>query len=235
METSNFYLGFKIRTRWLLVALFAIAMAWVESAVVFYLRTLIDRINPYQNCPLPVVAGLERAELVREAATLLMIFIVGCLAGRSWRSRLGYAAIAFGFWDIFYYVFLNVMTGWPTSIFQWDILFLLPLPWWGPVWSPVCIALLMISWGMLASEFESPTNWKAWLLNLMGILLALYVFMADSLRVLSGGEAAIREVLPKQFNTSLFCVSLVLMAAPSIEICARLWLSRRQFEKIKAD
>jgi len=30
--------------RWLIVALFASSMAWVESAVVFYLRTMVDRI-----------------------------------------------------------------------------------------------------------------------------------------------------------------------------------------------
>ncbi len=30
-------------TRWGTVAAFAVAMAWVESAVVFYLRTHVDR------------------------------------------------------------------------------------------------------------------------------------------------------------------------------------------------
>jgi hypothetical protein len=114
-----------ITVRWFVVGAFAIAMAWVESAVVFYLRTLVDRIQPYQNIPLPTAAGLERAELVREAATLLMLLTVGWLAGRNWRTRFGYAAIAFGIWDIFYYLFLRVMTGWPKSIFDWDILFLL--------------------------------------------------------------------------------------------------------------
>ncbi len=62
--------------------------------------------------------------------------------------------VAFGVWDIFYYVFLKVMCDWPRSLFDWDILFLLPLPWWGPVLAPVSIALLMIVWGTLASQFE---------------------------------------------------------------------------------
>ena len=144
----------KSSARWLIVAVFAIAMAWVESAVVYYLRTMVDRIEPYQPYPLPVIGGLGTAEFVREAATLIMLLTVGILAGRNWRSRLGYAAVAFGIWDIFYYVFLKVMCGWPHSLLDWDILFLIPLPWWGPVLAPVSIAVLMILWGTLASQSE---------------------------------------------------------------------------------
>src|ERR1051326_1970934 len=140
--------------RWLVVVVFAIAMAWVESAVVYYLRTMIHRINPYQANPLPIIGGLGPAEMVREAATLVMLFTIGVLAGKTWRSRLGYSAFAFGVWDIFYYVFLKVMCDWPKSLLDWDILFLLPLPWWGPVLAPVLIALLMIVWGTLASRFD---------------------------------------------------------------------------------
>ena len=90
------------RVRWLTVAAFAIAMAWVESAVVFYLRTMINRIEPYQPTPLPVAGGIGLAEAVRELATLVMLLMVGCLAGRNARTRLAYALVAFGVWDIFY-------------------------------------------------------------------------------------------------------------------------------------
>ena len=145
------------RSRCFVVAVYAIAMAWVEAAVVYYLRTLVDRIDPYQANPLPISTGLGEAELVREIATLVMLLTVGWLAGASWRSRLGYSLIAFGIWDIFYYVFLRVMTGWPNSLLNWDILFLIPLPWWGPVWAPASIALLMILWGTLVTQFESPS------------------------------------------------------------------------------
>src|SRR5947208_1506198 len=138
-------------SRWLTVVIYAMAMAWVESAVVFYLRTMVDRIEPYQPNPLPIIGKFGIAEVVREAATLVMLLTVGMLAGRTWRSRLGYAALAFGVWDIFYYVFLKVMCGWPRSLLDWDILFLLPLPWWGPVLAPVSIALLMIVWGTLVN------------------------------------------------------------------------------------
>ncbi len=51
--------------RWWMVVLYAIAMAWVESAVVFYLRSMIDRIEPYQPDPLPIIGGFALVELPR--------------------------------------------------------------------------------------------------------------------------------------------------------------------------
>jgi len=205
--------------RWWLVVFFAIAMAWVESAVVFYLRSRIDRIEPYQPNPLPVIGGFAAVELPREFATLVMLFAVGLLAGRTWRARLGYAVIAFGVWDIFYYVFLKVICGWPHSLLDWDVLFLLPMPWWGPVLAPVLISTLMILWGTLASQFErihAPmlSNWRVWILNFAGVMLALYVFMADSFAAAHRGLDSVRTMLPERFDWQLFWIALALMAAP---------------------
>jgi hypothetical protein len=204
-------------------------MAWVEAAAVYYLRTMVNRIEPYQQEPLPIIGGMGRAEMVREAATLVMLLCVGLLAGRSWRSRLGFAAVAFGVWDIFYYVFLKVLCSFPHSLLDWDILFLLPLPWWGPVLAPVLIALLMIWWGTLASRGEPALYgerppWKSWLLNAAGVGLALYVFMADALRVTSQGSEAVRKVLPKWFNWPLFAIGVILMATPIARV---VWLRTR--------
>jgi hypothetical protein len=217
--------------RWFTVVGFAIAMGWVESAVVFYLRTMVDRIEPYQARPLPLIGSLGSVELVREAATLVMLLAVGMLAGRTWRCRFGYAAIAFGVWDIFYYVFLKVICGWPHSLFDWDILFLLPLPWWGPVLAPVSISLLMISWGTLVNQFECregafKANWTLWLLNALGMALALYVFMADAIAVAGQGHEVLRNVRPVRFNWPWFCVAWLLMAAPVIQLCRELWTNR---------
>ena len=215
--------------RWSTVAIFAMAMAWVEAAVVVYLRSMMHRIEPYQPDPLPVLGGFASVELPRELATLVMLFTVGCLAGRTWRARLGYAAIAFGVWDVFYYVFLKIICGWPHSLLDWDVLFLLPMPWWGPVLAPVLISLLMILWGTFASQFERTdtpalSNHRAWILNFAGVALALYVFMADSIAASARGLDAVRTVLPEKFNWPMFCVALLLMAAPVVT-------SGRQFLK----
>jgi hypothetical protein len=209
--------------RWWMVVLYATAMAWVESAVVFYLRTMINRIEPHQPNPFPVLEdGFGWVELVREFATLVMLFAVGFLAGRTWRARIGYAVIAFGVWDIFYYVFLKMMCGWPHTLLDWDVLFLLPMPWWGPVLAPVLISLLMVFWGTLASQFEREpapvlSNWRVWVLNFAGVALALYVFMADTLAAVPRGLAAVCNVLPEKFNWPLFFVAWLLMAAPAIQ------------------
>ena len=215
------------RARWCLVVVFAIGMAWVEAACVYYLRVMVDRIDPYQVNPLPMRGALGQVELVREAATLLMLAAVGALAGQTRQTRLAYTAIAFGVWDIFYYVFLRLICDWPKSLFDWDVLFLLPLPWWGPVLAPVCIALLMIAGGTLASQFHfrnpaTSLTTAVWRVNWLGIALALYVFMADALHAAHQGLDVATTVLPTAFNWSVFGVALALMAAPVAQIVWRM-------------
>lgn len=222
-------------TRWFVVASFAVAMAWMESAVVLYLRTLIGRLDPYQPNPLPVVGGLAGAEVIREAATLIMLALVGWLAGRTWRSRLGFFLLAFGVWDIGYYVFLVPLTGWPNSVFDWDILFLIPLPWWGPVLAPVLIAVLMVIGGTLLAVLDEPGRplWPArgtiWG-NLGGVILALYVFMADAVAAVIRGEPPLRELLPTHFNWPIFLCAVALMALPVMDLGRRAWRLYRSAE-----
>jgi len=223
------------RHRWLIVALYAIAMAWVEAAVVYYLRTLVNRIDPYQSNPLPLAPGLDEAELIRERATMVMLFAVGWLAGATWRSRGGYMLVAFGIWDVFYYLFLRIMTGRPKSLLDWDVLFLIPLPWWGPVWAPASIALLMILGGTFITQIErspvSPgSNWKSLALAAAGAGLALFAFMADAIRTAGQGTEALRTMLPVRFNWPLFSVGLALMALPAVEVAWQVLRARRKVE-----
>jgi hypothetical protein len=213
------------------VVLYALAMGWVESAVVFYMRSMIDRLDPYQPNPLPFAGGFGFAEIVREAATLVMLLTVGWLAGRTWRSRLGYTLLAFGVWDIAYYLWLLPLTSWPNSLADWDILFLIPLPWWGPVWAPTSIATLMVIFGATVGRCDSPERplwprWPAIGAALLGGLLALYVFMADAIQLVAngGGTRQLRDLLPQWFNWPLFLAALALMALPVIEV---IWRTRK--------
>jgi hypothetical protein len=196
-------------------------MAWVEAAVVFYLRSHIDRLVPYQPHPLPEIGDFAFAEIVRELATMAMLLSVGCLAGRTWRSRIAFTLLAFGVWDIAYYVWLVPLTGWPRSIFDWDILFLIPLPWWGPVWAPASIALLMIFFGTVVGIHDSEINplWSgrlSWWMASVGTLLALYVFMSDSIRVVfvERSLAPLADLLPQRFNWPILLVALAFLSAP---------------------
>ena len=61
-----------------------------------------------------------------------MLLAVAYIAGGNGPQRFGYFLLSFGIWDVFYYVFLKVLIGWPESLLTWDVLFLIPLTWVGP-------------------------------------------------------------------------------------------------------
>jgi hypothetical protein len=201
------------------VALFALAMAWVEAAAVMYLRIPADRVQPYQANPLSTLHALGPIELVREVATLLMLAAVAGLAGRDRQSRFGFFLIAFGLWDLGYYLFLHWMGGWPASILDWDILFLLPLPWWGPVLAPMLISLLMITLGALLTH---PTFHRSvstippslWVGAACGALYAVGVFIWDAAQAVPHGIPAVLGVLPERFLWPQFLAALGLMTLP---------------------
>jgi hypothetical protein len=219
---------------WFAVVLFAIAMAWVEAAVVLYLRKLVGRIDPYQPKPFREVDGLATTEVVREAATMIMLLAVGWLAGRNWRARFGYLLIAFGVWDIFYYVFLNLLTGWPRSLLDWDILFLIPLPWWGPVITPMSVAALMILFGTLCVHHQPPL-WprrRSIALSACGIFLLLWAFMFQAIGLVWRGAnfTIIRDSIPQSFPWPLFGLGFFLAAASAIDLGLQ-WIVRSGFKQ----
>jgi hypothetical protein len=144
----------RFRATAVVVIAFAAAMAFLESVVVVYLQRALG-IDPTVLFPVPELAltgDLALIELGREAATLVMLGAVGWLAGRSGLERLAWTAVAFGVWDILYYVWLWVFIGWPPSLGTWDLLFLIPVPWTGPVWSPVAISLALVGFGLAAAH-----------------------------------------------------------------------------------
>ena len=181
------------------MALYAIAMAYVESAAVLYLRTIyggIDPVGPRHPVfdPLPDFVWIE---IGREAATMVMLAAVGYLAASTLAGRIGAFAIAMGVWDIFYYLFLWLFAGWPSSPLAPDVLFLIPLPWWGPVLSPMLVAGVIVVAGAAAMARElgdglpRPTR-REIVAVLVGAGLCLVAFMANALEVLPRGgiEAA---------------------------------------------
>lgn len=212
--------------RLLTVVVFAGAMAWVESATVAYLRTLLNRVEPYQQRPLPIVSLFVGTELAREAATVVMLLSLALLAGKTWRERCGYFMVAFGVWDIFYYVFLKIIVGWPHSLFDWDVLFLIPLPWWGPVLSPVLMSIILIIGGILMTDLDGTASLftpsrVSWVFCAAGLITALYVFMATAIHDLLGDSRGIHNILPTQFNWLVFDVALLMLSTPIIDTALR--------------
>ena len=176
--------------QWIWIVLFAVAFAWVESAVVVYLRDIFYG----GDFHFPLIIGWEGGkrnpsqliwiEFGREIATLIMLFSVGWAAGRKLVVKFSLFLIAFGVWDIFYYIWLYVMIKWPQSLMTWDLLFFVPLPWVGPVITPVLIALAMVGIGSLlvyysAQKIFLPWRWYDGVIELVLCLLMITAFCWD--------------------------------------------------------
>ena len=195
-----------LRVFW--VSVFSIAMAYLEAAVVVYLRRVCGITDLDLQVP-PFDAQIAAIEVGRELATLVMLFSIGWIAGKTFQSRVGFTFMAFGLWDIFYYIWLRVFIGWPQNILDPDLLFLLPLPWWGPVLSPVLIALLMMTGGVIAvikTEKNQALHIDVWfwVLLITGVLILLYTFMADALRALPADASTLSGLKPSQFNWPVY-------------------------------
>jgi hypothetical protein len=196
--------------------LFGISFGYLEAAVVVYLRAIYDpireRVHPGRPAGdlFPLIspeqlhaAGPENTkrlgiEIGREAATILMLAAVGLAAGRNFNQRMAAFSIAFGLWDISFYVFLKLMLGWPQSLFTWDILFLIPLPWVGPVLAPVLISLTLIVCGLFSLlRGGMPAKAWQWLAMIIGGLVVILSFVWDFRNTTAGGQ-------PNPFNWPLF-------------------------------
>lgn len=140
--------------RFLIMVVFAAAFAYIESAVVVYLRVIF-----YPDgftFPLPNLLDFENAgkfllptEIGREAATLVLILTACILFGRNRQQRFAYFLAIFAVWDIFYYIWLKVILDWPASIMDWDILFLIPTYWASAVIYPVIMSIIMLAFAVL--------------------------------------------------------------------------------------
>lgn len=199
------------------VGLFAIAMAYLESAVVVYLRRIYGISDLILHVP-PFDPQIGAIELGRELATLIMLLTVGWVAGKKFKSRLGFAVFAFGLWDIFYYIWLRVFIGWPRTLLDPDLLFLIPLPWWGPVLAPVLIAALMIAGGVLAviNDDRRQTTVRLqpaeWAVFIAGNLAMLYAFMSDALAALPADTQTLSQLRPSEFNWPVYLVGFAVLA-----------------------
>lgn len=216
---------------WVWVATFAIAFAWVEASVVVYLREIY--FEGSFSFPLLVVWGngkhvvddLVRIEFGREIATILVLVAVGCAAGKNALQRFCYFMIAFGIWDVFYYIWLRIMTGWPESLMTWDLLFFVPLPWVGPVITPLLIALAMVTTGSIIISFDEKGRvirwrWYDWGIESGCGLLMVVAFCWDWKNILQVPDGLERRGIPNPFAWWLFLPAYLFSV---IYFAVRLW------------
>jgi hypothetical protein len=232
------YLNWKGRFLWL--AIFAIAMGFLEGIVVVYLRELY-----YPDgfeFPLRLMSSeLVTAEWIREIATLVMLAGVGIIAGRNGLQRLFYTLFAFGVWDIFYYVALNILLGWPSSLLTWDLLFLIPVSWMGPVLAPVINSLTMILMALLfigrqENRYYVRMGVSDWILVISGAIVILYTYLIDYSRLLldsgvlsakgspDAGERLVQMITsytPDHYRWPLFIAGEALIVAATINVLIR--------------
>ncbi len=229
------------------VTLFAIAMGYLESAVVVYLREIYYP----EGFAFPLKSmniNIAVTEIFREFATLVMLGAIGYIAGRSRLERFSLFIYAFGIWDIFYYVFLNLLLGWPESFFTWDILFLLPTTWVGPVLAPVINASSMIIFGGLIWFFKSkdklvPVKAREWILLASGSLIVIWAYIKDYLSYLHQHLTASEmfspsnssrlmeyatKYIPEEFNWWIFSAGQLL-----ILVAIGLWVVSHRDSQIK--
>lgn len=200
------------------VGIFAIAMAYLESAVVVYLRAMYGIKDLLRDTPL-LADPYTVIEVGREAATLVMLIIIGIISGNTWQKRIAYSIFAFAIWDIFYYIWLFLFIQWPKSLFEWDILFLIPLPWWGPVITPIIISflLILISYFVIIDTKFKITSFD-WIIFSLAIIMILFTFMEDSIKTILSGGKKINEVRPTDFNWILFLIAYISMIVTSIKV-----------------
>ena len=215
---------FRWKRQTIAVLLFGISFGYVEAAVVTYLRPQFYAVRTTftrpSHDPLPMLSAQQvravgpdmgrtvRTEVGREAATLLMLGAVAAAVGGSMARWLAFFLLAFGAWDISYYAFLKVLIDWPKSLLTWDVLFLIPVPWSGPVLAAGLVALTMVGTALVYLWRESKYDLLGlravhWLGVGVGALLILAAFTRDFRNVMAGG-------MPKPFAWPLFALGEIL-------------------------
>lgn len=178
----------KNRNKLIFIGIFGVAMGALEAIVVVYLR----QIYYPQGFEFPLVfinQQMISVEWLREIATIVMLASIGLIAGKDFNERFSYFLYTFAIWDVFYYVWLLVLLNWPSSLFTWDILFLIPVPWIGPVLAPIICSLTMIllSFSLIyfkSKDYTLKMKFGEWSLLFSGIILMLYTFTIDFLELI---------------------------------------------------
>jgi hypothetical protein len=185
-----------------------LSVGWFEGAVVIYLRELYYP-DGFRFPVVIIPSWLAGVELVREAASIMLLAAGARLAGARFLERLAAFMMLFGIWDLAYYVVLELVLGWPASLSTWDLLFLLPVPWVGPVWAPCVISVTLIGVGSYlywTPEWRREVRWFDWLIVSAGGLIVIGSFVA-------GWRAVIEERLPERFPGGLFWLGFLIALA----------------------
>ncbi len=172
-----------VRSRFYWAGLFSIAMGFLEAAVVIYLRKLYYP-EGFDFPMVPMGEEVVATELLRELSTIVMLLSAGGMLARTALERFAWFIFCFGIWDLVYYLGLWLILDWPPSFATWDVLFLLPVPWFGPVYGPVLVSLglILLALIILFARDRDPwfrVNGKEWGMMIGGALIIIFSFVLD--------------------------------------------------------
>jgi hypothetical protein len=218
---------------------FSIAMGFLEAAVVIYLRELYYPSGfTFPMVPIPRLAATT--ELLREAATIIMLVAFGIIAGTDKIRRFGFFLISFAIWDLTYYGVLKLMLNWPISLLDWDVLFLIPVPWFAPVLAPCLVSLLMIAFASVLlrapllpmSKIIRPLNWTLLIIGCVTLIVSFtldYMKFCSSLlndpRFAEDKNLFFKELalyVPVEFYWSIFICAIVIISSQVVMIFNRI-------------
>jgi hypothetical protein len=208
---------------------FGIAMAYLESTIVVYLRRLYYHDRGGFDFPLVIIdTPTLLLELGREACTIVMLATVGIAAGRTKVGKLAFFLFLFGVWDIFYYVWLKVFLDWPASLLTWDVLFLIPVPWVGPVIAPVSVACTMIGMAFVLLQLEArgpvvPAGKMLWITQVGAALIIIYSFTMDVMPLLDAQGARLAQWIPTVYRWEMLCIGQAMALGTFVAWARRAW------------
>lgn len=237
------------KTKYVFIILFTLAMAFLETTVVVYLRELY-----YPGgfeFPLKIMDyKIGQVEFLREFATLVMIFTFAWLTGKHRTEKFGIFLIVFAVWDIFYYIYLLLILSWPASLATWDILFLIPFTWVGPVWAPLLNSITMIALAAVLifkrNKFQLPVMKASdWIYLIVGALIIIGAYTEDYisylLNYISVGEIMqsfykpetlklVTTYIPRSFSLIVFLIGVAI----HVGVIARIFVRRQPPQKRQA-
>jgi hypothetical protein len=226
------------------VSVFAVAMAFIESAVVVYLRELYYP-EGFQFPLSSIALNIAITEIIREAATIIMLLAIGVIVGKKFITRFAYFIYAFAIWDIYYYIFLKLLLAWPETLLTWDILFLIPVTWVGPVISPIILSFTMILLACCILYFNhekinvkiSLLEWSSFIIGsiilIVGFCLDYSMYLLEEYKFieifkLTGNEefmSYVSNYIPREFNWPIFLFGEIIIL---IGICVFIVRNRKK-------
>lgn len=235
----------KITPKFLWLTFLGLALGILEAIVVVYIRELYYPEG--FHFPLKLLPPLLLvSEMVRELCTLLILFCIAFLVGKSNLERLSVFLFIFGTWDIFYYAGLKLFLNWPDSLFTWDILFLIPIIWLGPVLAPLICSSVMILIALYYDWHErigtlKNLRFREWMLLVIGALVIYLCFTRDiGMMIIKGGyfprlfslaedaafQQELRLFIPGRFLWGWFTAGILLILSAAGMVYFRISKSR---------